>query len=508
MKFLDLIRISFRNLFRRKLRTILTIVSMMVGAFLISIMMSVGNGLEDFLISQVTMFSNTKTISMRVDVDGMAFFSFGGGVEEYEETDTPDLKDQTEDGQALDTGDRQITQSDSRQAPQTEMTPSPQEQSMQADSTQNEQSNSEQEQMVEERQLTNEDLEKVRELDHVEVVELQKFIFPEYITTQKDNSEDNNSNDEEDKTTKLKLNLVGLPLELREDVNLAAFNKSFFEEENSILISDSYVEKWGFSRDDILGKKVYINIRRVDNPQESKNFEFVVAGVLEKSLLSQMALVSNDMVDEISAYRFNQTQEEFDEDDSAFEAIVVVDSEENVEEVDRKIEDMGYTSDTYEESIGQIGSIFDIVNYLLSSFGAIALVVASIGIVNTLLMAIYERTREIGVMKAVGSTRRQIGAMFTMEATLLGFFGGLVGLGVGWGFGRLANYVLHEGLQVGNTTLIQGFLADYPQFDVSVFTVDILILVMAVTTGVAFLAGLYPAWRASRLNPIKALRTE
>jgi putative ABC transport system permease protein len=233
-----------------------------------------------------------------------------------------------------------------------------------------------------------------------------------------------------------------------------------------------------------------------------------VAGVMEKSLLSSMALISNDKVSEISAYKFNQSEEEFEKDNTAFEMIVVVDLAENAKKVDEEIEELGYESDTYDESIGQIGSVFDIINYLLSSFGAIALVVASIGIVNTLLMAIYERTREIGVMKAVGATRRQIWSMFTMEATLLGFFGGLVGLGFGYGFGRLADYILHNGLKIRSFTIIKAFLEDYPGFNVSVFSADIIILVMGVTTGVAFLAGLYPAWRASKLNPIKALRTE
>ena len=174
--------------------------------------------------------------------------------------------------------------------------------------------------------------------------------------------------------------------------------------------------------------------------------------------------------------------------------------------IDKSIEDCGYISTTYDEAIGQIGIVFDVINAVLSSFGGIALIVASIGIVNTLLMAIYERTREIGIMKAVGATRMNIGTMFTAEAVSLGFFGGLLGLCFSWGVGRLANYILHNGIVFGGCEIMSAYLADYPGFDVSVFSIETVLLVLAVTTIVSFVAGLYPSWQASRLDPIEALR--
>ncbi len=484
---------------------------MMVGAFLISIMMSVGNGLEEFLISQVTMFSNTKTISVRKDVDfAGGGFSIGGGVEQYQEGGDDDI------GETEDSEDTQVPES-TQQAPanptdQQSFEPSqvPQQSQSQdegadADADESEAS-SERDKIVSESQLDKEDLEKIRDLDHVEVAEFQKFIFPKYI-------EFDNSEDEEDaENDRFQVTLIALPDQLRKEVNFASSDEDVFDRENSIVLSDSYVEEWDTSREDILGETIYVHVEKTipsqDGSIESKDFEFVVAGVMEKSLISQMALISNDMINEISAYRFGKSEEDFEEDATAFEVIVVADSAENVEQLDKELEDLGYESDTYEDSIGQIGTVFDIINYLLSSFGIIALIVASIGIINTLLMAIYERTREIGVMKAVGATRRQIGAMFTTEATLLGFWGGLFGLLVGWGIGRLADYVLHAGIKIGNWQLLGAVLADYPGYNVSVFSADIIFLVIGVTTGVAFLAGIYPALRASRLNPIKALRTD
>jgi ABC-type lipoprotein release transport system permease subunit len=550
MKIIDLVLLAFRNLLRRKLRTILTIVSVMVGAFLISIMMSISNGMQEFLISQVTLFTNQKTINVRPDTGGGDSFSLGGDVTTFEEeSETKDRPEKQEDV-ALD----------------------------------------------------KEDLDKVRNIEGVKVAHFQHLLSPQYIHL--------SSGDFEDSNDKLQLAMFGLPLERREKVRFAAVERSLLKKEDSIVLSDSYIEKWGLDRNDVIGKRVLVNIKQMvpdavlennvqregvllsddDNTQtslqdkndynslqnnvnpkngdasnsdelgvesspdqvsntnnpsnatnnsdninkndkvpntdsmddftydsmqpelldslEDKDFEFVIAGVTEKSLLSQWALISNKKVSEIKAYQMNTSVESIKENEDSFGIVLVTETEEDVDEVDRVLEEMGYLSDTYEDAIGHIGSVFDIVNYLLSSFGIIALVVASIGIVNTLLMTVYERTREIGVMKAVGATRRNIASMITVEAVLLGVFGGAVGLGISWGIGRLADHILHKGLQLGETVLIEAFLYDYPQYNVSLFSWDIVFLVMIVTTSVTFIAGLYPAWKASNLDPIEALRAE
>ncbi len=149
-------------------------------------------------------------------------------------------------------------------------------------------------------------------------------------------------------------------------------------------------------------------------------------------------------------------------------------------------------------AIKQQLSIFNILGLVLGGIGGIALVVAAIGVVNTMVMSILERTREIGVMRAVGARRATISLLFTIEASLLGFFGGLVGLGVGYAAILIANPIVNRQLNSNNIG------------SSNIFTLPIWLIfaVVALTTIVGTLAGLYPARRAAKLNPVDALHYE
>ena len=139
---------------------------------------------------------------------------------------------------------------------------------------------------------------------------------------------------------------------------------------------------------------------------------------------------------------------------------------------------------------------FILLDLFLGLIGSIALTVASLGIVNTMVMSILERTREIGIMKAIGGSDEDVRRIFLIEAALIGVMGGVFGLVLGWGVGRAinygANYYLRgQGVPATNLFLIPWWL---------------------IAGGIAFallvslIAGSFPAMRASRLDPIQALR--
>jgi putative ABC transport system permease protein len=158
---------------------------------------------------------------------------------------------------------------------------------------------------------------------------------------------------------------------------------------------------------------------------------------------------------------------------------------------------MGYNTVTPSDILKEIDTIFNIIRIALGAFGVIALIVASIGIINTLMMSIYERTREIGVMKAVGATNGMIRALFMMEGTALGFIGGIIGAAAGYGVGYILNIIGH-----------QTFLSDYSTYQLAVFSISLFIEIVAITTVISLLAGLYPANHAAKLNAVEALRYE
>jgi putative ABC transport system permease protein len=127
----------------------------------------------------------------------------------------------------------------------------------------------------------------------------------------------------------------------------------------------------------------------------------------------------------------------------------------------------------------------------MSSVGAISLIVGSIGIMNIMLVSVSERTREIGIRKAIGAKRRDILRQFLIESASLSFTGGIIGLIIGIGTSMAMGKI-----QMGNSSI---------QPEVSP---GIVILALAVSIGTGLISGTYPATRAARLDPIESLRHE
>jgi putative ABC transport system permease protein len=143
-------------------------------------------------------------------------------------------------------------------------------------------------------------------------------------------------------------------------------------------------------------------------------------------------------------------------------------------------------------------AVFNILGAVLGGIGGIALMVAAVGVVNTMIMAILERTREIGVMRAVGARRGTVSRLFTFEAALLGFMGGLIGLGIGYVMVLIANPLINNQLK-GNGIVSRNIIT---------LPLWLILGVIGITTLIGLLAGLYPARRAARLDPVEALHFE
>lgn len=174
-----------------------------------------------------------------------------------------------------------------------------------------------------------------------------------------------------------------------------------------------------------------------------------------------------------------------------------------VVDVAEQITEMGYQAYTPQSFIQGISGFYTILQIIFGGVGAIALLVAAIGIANTMAMAILERTREIGLMKAVGATNRHVLSVFLGESAGIGFLGGLGGVLLGWGLGQVANvfvlaYLAGQSVQTG---------APPPSVAVSTpLWLPIFALVFATLMGL--LSGLYPALGAATLSPITALKYE
>jgi len=169
-----------------------------------------------------------------------------------------------------------------------------------------------------------------------------------------------------------------------------------------------------------------------------------------------------------------------------------------VEALETSIKKMGFNAFSLLDASKSLRTFFTVFDSLLGIFGCLALAVATLGIVNTLVMAILERRREIGVLKALGAADSDVQQLFFLEAGVMGFFGGVFGVLFGWLLGRAVTFGTNVYLARQNLNPIE--LSSVPWW----------LVVSALFFGilVSLAAGLYPASRAAKLNPVDALRYE
>jgi ABC-type antimicrobial peptide transport system permease subunit len=168
-----------------------------------------------------------------------------------------------------------------------------------------------------------------------------------------------------------------------------------------------------------------------------------------------------------------------------------------VEGIENQIKQLGYNTFSLLDATRNLRRFFAILDLFLGIFGSLALAVASLGIINTLVMSILERRREIGIMKAIGASDGDVQKLFFAEAGAMGIFGGAVGVWLGWIIGRAINFGTRVYMQRQ-----QQFTPD----DVWLVPLWLVLGAIGFSVIVSLLAGLYPAARAARLDPVQALR--
>lgn len=169
-----------------------------------------------------------------------------------------------------------------------------------------------------------------------------------------------------------------------------------------------------------------------------------------------------------------------------------------VEVLESSIKKMGFAAFSLLDASKSLQTFFKVFDSLLLIFGSLALAVATLGIVNTLVMAILERRREIGVLKALGAADSDVQQIFFVEAGVMGLCGGILGVSLGWILGRAITFGTNMYLKRQNLNPIE--LSSVPWWLVGAA------LVFAILVSLA--AGMYPASRAAKLNPVDALRYE
>jgi putative ABC transport system permease protein len=263
-----------------------------------------------------------------------------------------------------------------------------------------------------------------------------------------------------------------------------------------IVVSDSLLMQLGYQQEqlaDLIGRQVELVLHAPRG--ESQAFRFKIAGITEREW-NTVAFASPD--------RLAMLQWWYNDPDYLVhrgydEVFVRARSLNDAVQIVNWLSSEGYGVQSLKMLLDMANRGMIIVQTMLGSVGALALLVASIGIANTMIMAVYERTREIGILKAVGAAPGQIRLLFVVEASLIGLAGGVLGTLLGWLLGLGLNWLILEILRWQEMPMQGTF------FVVSWWLV---VAALAFATLVGLIAGLYPAARAARLAPLDALRYE
>jgi putative ABC transport system permease protein len=263
-----------------------------------------------------------------------------------------------------------------------------------------------------------------------------------------------------------------------------------YSRKSKVALLGSEVATTLFGEDDPVGQKIRMN-----------NNVFTVAGVLESTGTSTQNSTDQMILIPLSTLQGMMSRSLTTSGDHIVSQIVLtVTDKKYLDQVKADIttlletrhdiafgEDDDFSLSTMDELLSTITESTQTMTLLLGAIAGISLLVGGIGVMNIMLVSVLERRREIGVRKALGARERDIWGQFLVDSALLTFAGGIIGVIFGWGGSFLVNYTGYMTTQV---------------------TPDIVILAVAVSVGIGLFFGFYPAWQASRLDPIQALRSE
>ncbi len=265
-----------------------------------------------------------------------------------------------------------------------------------------------------------------------------------------------------------------------------------------IVIPVSYLSSLGFSSANAaLGQTVTLGLTNAKGQQDQQTA--TVVGVQQQSIIGGGgATVNNTLTQRL--YDLQTVGLPAATKNKYQVAEAILDPKLTAAQVDTLKSDLksqGYTALTVQDEIGTFKTVIAGIIDVLDAFAIIALLAASFGIINTLLMAVQERTKEIGLMKSMGMSSGRIFLLFSTEAVMIGFWGSFIGVAVAYVVGSLVDRILSH-----------GFLKDLPGLQIVAFPPMSILAIMLIIMAIAFLAGTLPSRRAAKQSPIDALRYE
>ncbi|MEQ1606432.1 MAG: FtsX-like permease family protein [Pyrinomonadaceae bacterium] len=425
MKTWDLIKLANRNLFRNKLRTLLTVAAIFVGSFTLTMTNGIGDGLRSYVESQVKNIEGDAVMFVERKIEKPADEPKGDAPPEYKDESV--MPATTE----IDPATRFVTMAQMESA--------------------------------------------TKDIPDIKSITPRYNMDAEYITL--------------DGTKKYVVDLAMMSQGLRQKTEVG----ETISGPGQIVIPLGLAKELDPKIENLIGKYVTVAYKNFAKSVRTVNLRIV--GVATKGFMTMMS----SYIDSDTAASIYAEQRDPAQSGKFFSFTVQLTSNDvaKADAVKEKLEEKGFEAATIADRQKRTYDAIGIFKIGMSLVAFIALLAASFGIINTLVIAVLERTKEIGLQKALGMGRGKIFAIFSLESVLIGFWGAMLGTVVGIIVGLIANQVL-----------INVYSASFEGYTLFVFTIPSILMVMFLVCTIAFIAGVLPAIRASRLNPIESLRYE
>lgn len=257
-------------------------------------------------------------------------------------------------------------------------------------------------------------------------------------------------------------------------------------ERQKAVVNSTLAELFNLKEEEALGKKLTFSFflpGKEGSEVTPIKEEFEITGLIEETEAPAQVFLQRADFPDLSLPEYQLVK-------------VKVSSDQVMEEVRGKLIEMGFLVSALSDTIAQANKIFRVIQIILGVFGVIALVVAAIGLVNTMTISLLQRINEIGIMRAIGAAPEDIRHLFLGESVLIGFLGGIVGIGLGIGLAELFNWGVNLLARSLGGEAVQLFF--YPPWFLG--------FIIVLSTFVGLVGGVFPARKAARLNPLAALR--
>ncbi|SUY48046.1 putative ABC transporter permease [Clostridium putrefaciens] len=233
--------------------------------------------------------------------------------------------------------------------------------------------------------------------------------------------------------------------------------------------------------------------------EDEHTTNLTIVGISKENAMDDFTIkVPLSTVEDIKKWKASKTQNDENKEEGYTSVEVVLKDTNKIDEAEKTLKENGYQINSFKEIQGSIGKLLDGVKIILAALAGISLLVAAFGITNTMNMAIYERKKEIGIMKVIGGSVNDIKKVFVGEACTIGLMGGVIGLTLGF----IANFFIN---MLANAFITKG---QVPKIKIASSSPGLILFILLFSTLVGFLSGVVPASKAAKLDVISSIKEE